>query len=310
MTHKISPVQVGTRLDQLTAELAELSRSAAAKLIEEGGVTVNGDTLPKNYRMREGDEAEITLPPPAELDVAPEDIPLDIVYQDAHLAVINKPKGMVVHPGAGHLSGTLVNGLMHHMKGSLSGINGVLRPGIVHRLDKDTSGLLAIAKTDQAHAGLSEQLASRTMKRIYHALVVGNVKTDSGRIDAPIGRHKTDRTRMAVTHFALGGREAVTDWKVLELFEGFTLLELSLHTGRTHQIRVHLASRGMPVMGDVTYGGGKTLFERQNKAILEGQCLHAMRLTFIHPHTGEEMSFEANYPPYFAAMLAKLNNCP
>lgn len=297
----VSAEQVGGRLDQFVSEGADVTRSAAAKLIEEGNVTVNGNTSQKNYRLRNGDVVEILLPEPEPSEAIPEDIPLDVVYEDDDLIVINKPVGMVVHPAAGNPNGTLVNALLYHCKGSLSGIGGVIRPGIVHRIDKDTSGLLVAAKNDETHLALSEMLKGHHINRIYTAIAVGNFREDKGTVDAPIGRHPVDRKRMAVIKNPdLRARDAVTHWSVLARGEAdgqsFTLVRCELETGRTHQIRVHMSSLGHPLLGDTVYGGGGTKFEARHRSDITGQCLHAGELIFIHPRTGKEMHFTAPMP--------------
>ena len=296
---------VGCRLDQFVGEGADLTRSAAAKLIEEGNVTVGGKTSSKNYRLRNGDKVEILLPEPEPSEAVAEDIPLDVVYEDSDLIVINKPVGMVVHPAAGNANGTLVNALLYHCKGSLSGIGGVIRPGIVHRIDKDTSGLLVAAKNDETHLALSELLKGHRINRIYTAIAVGNFREDAGTVNAPIGRHPVDRKRMAVIKNPdLKSREAVTHWSVLARGEAdgnaFTLLRCELETGRTHQIRVHMSSLGHPLLGDCVYGGGGTKFEAHHRASITGQCLHAGELIFTHPRTGEQMHLKAPMPPEMA----------
>lgn len=283
----------GCRLDKLISDSTELSRSAAVKLIERGLVTVNGKPCGKKDVPDEGARVEISLPQPESADILPEDIPLEIVYEDADLLVVNKPKGMVVHPAAGHYSGTLVNALMFHCGESLSGINGEIRPGIVHRIDKDTSGLLMVAKNDFAHIGLSEQIKAHTFTREYSAVVTGSIK-ESGTVNAPIGRHKTDRKRMCVT--LENSREAVTRYSVIRNYAGYTHLAIRLETGRTHQIRVHMAYIGHPVAGDEVYGNGKP---KQ----LGGQCLHAKKIGFVHPRTGEYMEFDSELPDYFVRFL-------
>ena len=298
------PVPVGQRLDIYIAERERISRSAAQKLIESGAVTVNGEAKAKNYRLREGDIVECELPEPVPADAQPEDIPLDIVWEDDSLLVVNKPKGMVVHPAPGHPSGTLVNALLYHCGKSLSGIGGVLRPGIVHRIDRDTSGLLCVAKTDEAHESLARQLASRTLQRRYRAVVIGNIKNESGTVSAPVGRHPVDRKKMAVVP---GGRAAVTHYKVVERYRGYTQLALQLETGRTHQIRVHMAHIGHPVLGDPVYGR-KTKWERAHEELLCGQCLHAKSLELIHPKTGEQMHFDSPLPDYFTETVRLLKN--
>lgn len=287
----------GVRLDAFLAEQADLTRSAVQKLLESGGILVNGAAVKKNYKTRMGDAIELTLPQPEPVEILPEDIPLDIRYEDPDVIVINKPKGLVVHPAPGHWSGTLVNALMYHCRDSLSGINGQLRPGIVHRIDMDTSGLLIVAKNDFAHTALAEQLKDHSLSRVYEAIVVGNIKADSGTIDAPIGRHSVDRKRMAVTE--KNSRPAVTHFEVLARYQGYTHLRLHLETGRTHQIRVHLSWRNHPILGDAVYGKGKELG-------LESQCLHARSLTFRHPRTGELVTVDSELPEYFVNVLGKL----
>ncbi len=291
----------GTRLDQFVATAADLTRSAAARLIEEGAVTVNGKTVAKNYKLSKGDVVEITLPEPEAAEALPENIPLDIIYEDNDIIVINKPVGMVVHPAAGNPTGTLVNALLYHCGASLSGVGGVIRPGIVHRIDKDTSGLLVVAKNDEAHLALSAQLKEHQVSRIYTAIAVGNFREESGTVDAPIGRHPVDRKKMAVIHNSeLRSRDAVTHWSVLARGEAdgnsFTLVRCQLETGRTHQIRVHMASVGHPLLGDAVYGGANTRFEAKHRASIVGQCLHAGELHLTHPRTGEEMQFFAPMP--------------
>lgn len=283
----------GTRLDVFISQKLNISRNAAVTLIESGGVF----GLKKNYKVVAGDEIEVTLPELREADIEPEDIPLDIVYEDDDLLVINKARGMVVHPAAGHFSGTLVNALMHHCGDSLSGINGVMRPGIVHRLDKDTSGVMLVAKTDFAHNSLAEQIKEHSVRREYHTVVIGGLPEETGTISAPIGRHKTDRKKMAVTE--LNSRDAVTHYSVIERYSGFTYASCLLETGRTHQIRVHMSHIGHPVVGDEVYGA-------RDKLGLSGQCLHSKNVTFIHPRTGEKMYFETPLPEYFEKILSKL----
>lgn len=288
------------RLDIYVSELGQMTRSAAQKLIENGLVTVGGKQRPKNYKVTEEDEVEILYPEPVPDTAVAEDIPIDVVYEDGDLLVVNKPKGMVVHPAAGNYTGTLVNALLFHCKDGLSGINGVIRPGIVHRIDKDTSGLLAVAKNDNAHTSLALQIKEHKADRVYRALVIGNPKNDEGVIDKPIGRHRTDRKKMAVTE---NGREAVTYYKVLERFKGFAYCEMTLKTGRTHQIRVHMSSIGHPLAGDTVYGGGCTQFEKKHPDLFSGQTLHAASLGFDHPKTGEHMRFCAPLPKEFEALL-------
>ncbi|MBQ4561762.1 MAG: RluA family pseudouridine synthase [Clostridia bacterium] len=303
LTLKAEITDIGKRIDVFVAERAGLTRSASQKVLADGHTLVNGSTVRKNYKIAENDVVEVELPEPTELDAVPENIPVDIVYEDEHLAVVNKPKGMVVHPAPGNYTGTLVNALLYHMQGRLSSINGVIRPGIVHRIDKNTSGLLMIAKTDEAHLGLAEQIKEHSFERVYEAILVGNLKDDCGTIDAPIGRHPEDRKKMAIVKDA---REAVTHYKVLERFPGYCYVEFRLETGRTHQIRVHSKSVGHPVLGDTLYGAGKTKFELQNKSIIEEQCLHARTVGFIHPVTGEKLSFTSDLPEYFDTLLTKL----
>lgn len=291
----------GERADQLLARLLpELSRSAAQRLLGEGMVTRDGLPVKKNDRLSLGDALTVILPDPAPVDVRPQDIPLDVVYEDADVIVINKPVGLVVHPAAGHPDGTLVNALLFHCGESLSGINGVLRPGIVHRIDRDTSGLLIAAKNDFAHLSLAEQLQDHSLYREYEAVCVGGPKEDAGTIRAPIARHPADRKRMAVDFQR--GREAVTHYTVLERFPGYTHIQCRLETGRTHQIRVHMAHTGHPLLGDTVYGS------RRPWPGLEGQCLHARRLSFTHPRTGQAMTLECPLPPYFQAVLTKLRS--
>ncbi len=285
------------RLDVFVATLADVTRSRAAMLVGDGCVSVNGEQKPKNYLLKAGDEVEITLPEPVSAEAAPENIPLDIVFEDNDMLVVNKPKGMVVHPAAGNENGTLVNALLYHCGDSLSGINGVTRPGILHRIDKDTSGLLMVAKHDAAHNFLAEQIKDHSFFREYEAVVHGVIKTDRGRIEAPIGRHPVKRKQMAVTD--KNSKEAITEYEVITRFDEFTHVRLRLHTGRTHQIRVHMAFMGHPVAGDPVYGPKKIA----GKGILEGQCLHAKRLGFIHPVSKEYMEFDSPLPQYFETFL-------
>lgn len=302
----VAATEAGMRADVFVSLYFDVTRTAAARLLEEGAATVNGKTAPKNLKLKENDEVEVSVPPVREVETAPEDIPLTIVYEDEDIAVIDKPKGMVVHPAAGNEDGTLVNALLFHMGDRLSGIGGERRPGIVHRIDKDTSGLLVIAKNDFAHNILSEGLKTHSIDREYMALAVGNFKDECATVNRPIGRNPRDRKKMAVV---AGGREAVTHYTVVERFDGFTLLAVKLETGRTHQIRVHLSSVGHPLAGDTVYGGGNTKFEKQNKEILSGQALHAYRLTLTHPRTGKTMTFESPLPKWFCEVLEKLRNC-
>lgn len=291
---------VGLRLDKAITLLCEdLSRNAVQQLLDAGNVLVNGKSESKKYSVKLNDVITVVLPEPKTLSVTPENIPLDIVFEDEYLLVVNKPKGMVVHPAAGNYNGTLVNALLYHCGDSLSGINGVIRPGIVHRIDKDTSGLLIVAKTDAAHKGLAEQIKEHSFTREYKTVVVGNVKDDSGTIDAPIGRHPKDRKKQAVTD--KNSRNAVTHFEVLERFNGFTYLKVRLETGRTHQIRVHMAYRGTPVAGDVIYGNPKKTYG------LQGQCLHAATIGFVHPITNEYLEFTADLPEYFKDFLRRIS---
>lgn len=299
----IEDINVGARLDVYVAEREKLTRSAVAKYIENGMVRVNGKAVSKNYRLRKEDEVEFELPEPEPDRAEPENIPLNIVYEDSDLLVVNKNKGMVVHPAAGNISGTLVNALLYHCKGSLSGINGVIRPGIVHRIDKDTSGLLVVAKNDDSHLSLAEQISSHTFDRFYEAISVGHLKEESGRIDKPIGRHPVDRKKMAIVK---DGREAATNYEVLQRLSGADHVRLKLETGRTHQIRVHLSSLGHPLLCDTVYGGGKTKFETKYANKICGQCLHARTISFIHPRTKELLTFTSELPEYFTSALTLL----
>ena len=283
----------------LAAALDGLTRSAAQRWLEEGRVTLNGAPLKKNARLAAGDVLLISPPQPEPVDLIPQDIPLDVVYEDADVIVVNKPVGMVVHPAPGHPDGTLVNALLYHCGKSLSGINGELRPGIVHRIDRDTSGLLIAAKNDMAHLALSAQLQDHSLFRLYHAVVLGGFREESGTVDAPITRHPTDRKRMAVCRPG-EGREAVTHWQVVDSHDGYSHITCRLETGRTHQIRVHMAHMGHPLLGDPVYGVKKPF------PGLTGQCLHAAQLTFTHPSTGECMTVEAPLPDWFTSVLEKL----
>jgi len=287
----------GERLDKWVSENIEgISRSLAVCLIEAGECTVNGAKVAKNYKLKTGDVVELNIPDAKPADILPEEIPLDIRYEDSDLLIVNKPRGMVVHPANGNLSKTLVNALMFHCGDSLSGINGEIRPGIVHRIDKNTSGLLLVAKNDFAHINLSAQLKAHSVKREYMAVVSGNVK-ENGTVNAPLGRHKIRRKEMAVN--GLNPRNAVTHYEVVKHYSGATYLKVSLETGRTHQIRVHMAYIGHPVLGDEVYGTGKPKW-------LGGQCLHAGKLGFIHPRTGEYMEIESELPEYFEKLLGQL----
>ena len=301
-TIRLTPLEedTGTRLDSFLSRRVEgLTRSAAARLLAEGCVTCDGAVPGKSYRIAGGEELCVILPEAEEPEAVPQDIPLDVVYEDEDVIVVNKPVGMVVHPAPGHPDGTLVNALLHHCGDSLSGIGGELRPGIVHRIDRDTSGLLIAAKNDAAHQKLSAQLQDHTLARIYRCIVIGNLREDSGTVDAPIGRHPADRKKMAVV---AGGRSAVTHWSVLERFPGYTYVECRLETGRTHQIRVHMAHIGHPILGDTVYGAKKPV------PGLQGQCLHAVGLRFLHPRTGELVELWCDLPEAFQTQLRKLEN--
>ena len=289
----------GERIDRfLSKDLENLSRSYLQKLLKDGDIRVNGKPVKANYKVTEGDEIQVCIPEPENPDILPEDIPLDILYEDDDILVVNKPKGMVVHPAPGHYSHTLVNAVMYHCKGRLSGINGVLRPGIVHRIDMDTTGSLLICKNDHAHQILAEELKEHSITRRYHAIVHGNIKEDTGTVNAPIGRHPVDRKKMSTK--APNGRHAVTHYKVLERFGDYTYIECELETGRTHQIRVHMSSIGHPILGDPVYGPAKCPYK------LQGQTLHAKILGITHPATGEYMEFDAPLPGYFSDLLQRL----
>ncbi len=300
MTLSITVSEGGLRVDTFLAQTVEgLSRSAAAKLLEEEQVLCNGKPLKKRDTLQAGDVLTVSRPDPEPSSALPENIPLDVVFEDDDVIVINKPVGMVVHPAPGHPTGTLVNALLYHCGDSLSGVGGALRPGIVHRIDRDTSGLLIVAKNDTAHAALSAQLQDHSLYREYETVIIGGFREEAGTIDAPIGRHRTDRKRMAID--PQHGRSAVTHWQVIARYGGYTHLRCRLETGRTHQIRVHLASVGHPVLGDLVYGGKKPY------PGLVGQCLHAKCLSFQHPRTGEMLRLECPLPPYFTNLLAKFN---
>ena len=289
----------GERADAFLARVVpDLTRSAAQRLLEAGAVRLAGRPVRKNYRTAPGDVLEVDIPAPQPVDLVPQDIPLDIVYEDGDVIVVNKPVGMVVHPAPGHSDGTLVNALLYHCGNTLSGINGTLRPGIVHRIDRDTSGLIIAAKNDRAHLSLAAQLQDHSLYREYEAVCVGGLREDGGTVDAPIGRHPTDRKKMCVDW--KNGRPAVTHWTVLERFPGYTHIQCRLETGRTHQIRVHMAALGHPVLGDPVYGGVRKGFPE-----LAGQCLHARRLTFRHPRTGERITLSCPLPDYFQAVLTR-----
>ena len=323
--YTVPPEGAGSRLDKLLSEVCGITRSAAARLIEAGGVTLMGamgrEGVPdKNTKLRTGDILTVVLPEAEDYDVAPEDIPLDVVYEDSDIVVVNKPVGMVVHPAPGNYTGTLVNALLYHCGESLSGVGGVKRPGIVHRIDKDTSGLLVVAKNDDAHVALSAQLKTHTVSRLYHALCVGNLKEDKGTLRYPVGRNPTDRKKMAA--FPLGTptgdsggaiRSAVTHYTVLERFpvgmqwgQAFTYIQCELETGRTHQIRVHMAATGHPLLGDPLYGGDGGRFGKAVGSLLHGQMLHAKELKLIHPRTGKEMHFACDLPMEFETVLERL----
>ena len=294
----VAPEEETLRLDVLLSRRVEgLTRSAAQRLLEEGKVSLQGRPLKKNHRLRAGEALELCLPDPVPTDARPQDIPLDIVYEDADVAVVNKPRGMVVHPAPGNPDGTLVNALLAHCGQSLSGVGGAIRPGIVHRIDKDTSGLLIIAKHDRAHLALSAQLKDHTLSRVYEAVAIGSLKEDRGTVDAPIGRSLRDRKRMAVVP---DGRRAVTHYQVLARYPGYTHLRCQLETGRTHQIRVHMAYLGHPLAGDPVYG------PKNDPERLGGQCLHARELTFVHPTTGQTVHLTCPLPDWFSGFLDRL----
>lgn len=295
---KASEENKNQRLDAfLASSLDGLTRSQATRLIESGEVAVNGRAVSKSYKLAGGEDIAVALPEPEPVEAVPQDIPLDVVYEDADVIVVNKPSGMVVHPAPGHPDGTLVNALLYHCAGTLSGIGGALRPGIVHRIDRDTSGLIIAAKNDAAHQYLSAQLADHTLARTYECIVVGALREDRGTVDAPIARHPTDRKRMAVV---AGGREAVTHWEVIARYPGYTHVRCRLETGRTHQIRVHMAYIGHPILGDTVYGAKKEV------PGLTGQCLHAVGLRFLHPRTHEVVELSCPLPDEFTRMLQKI----
>lgn len=309
ITLTIDKANVGARLDVFVSDHIGVTRSKAQKMIDDGDVNVNGLPLPKRYRVAENDTVTVSVREPESYDAEPEDIPLDVVYEDSDIIIVNKPKGMVVHPAPGNETGTLVNALLFHCGASLSGIGGVLRPGIVHRIDKDTTGLLAVAKNDAAHESLSKQLENHNMHREYRALVLG--RAGDGVVDAAIDRHPVDRKRMAVVNDKDRGREARTEYRTLSTYtsqfrDTYSLVDCRLYTGRTHQIRVHMAHIGHPVAGDITYGGGRTKFERMHEELFRGQCLHAYRLTLTHPKTGEVCTFEAPLTEDFVKILSLL----
>ena len=291
----------GERIDKLLSAFStELTRSAAQKLLSDGCVTIDGKPVSKNYKAKYGDRISVVIPKAKELDVLPEDIPLDIRYEDDDLLVVNKPKGMVVHPAAGNFDGTLVNALLYHCKGSLSGINGVIRPGIVHRIDKDTSGLLIVAKNDFAHLSLAEQIKAHSFSREYQTVVYGHMNADHGTVDAPIGRHPTDRKKMAVTQ--KNSKNAITHYEVIAAYRDFSHLRVRLETGRTHQIRVHMAFLGHPVAGDPVYGPKKVITS------LGGQCLHAGLIGFKHPRSRQYIEVTSELPDYFTSFLRSISH--
>ena len=301
MKHEIEVLesQAGIRIDKFLAEeLPELSRSYVQKLIKEEQITVNGKIVKANYKLSPEDLVVVFQPELKEPDILAENIPLDILYEDSDILIVNKPKGMVVHPSAGHYTGTLVNALMYYCKDDLSGINGVMRPGIVHRIDMDTTGSLLVCKNDYAHQNIAEQLKTHDIKRVYHAVVHGVLKEDEGTIDAPIGRHPVERKKMSINH--KNGKEAVTHYKVMKRFRNYTYIQCQLETGRTHQIRVHMASIKHPLLGDVVYGPAKCPFK------LQGQTLHAKTIGILHPRTNEYLEIDAPLPEYFSELLKKL----
>lgn len=299
MILEITENQAGERIDRFLADSQDLTRSFLQKILKEGEVIVNGKSVKANYKLRKGDRIEFEIPEAVEPDIVAEDIPLSILYEDADVLVVDKPKGMVVHPAAGHYSRTLVNAVMYHCKGELSGINGVLRPGIVHRIDRDTTGSIIICKNDMAHNEIARQLKEHSINRRYRAIVTGVLKDEEGTIEGAIGRDKKDRKKMAIT---ADGKPAVTHYRVLQRFKHYTYVECVLETGRTHQIRVHMASIGHPLLGDEVYG------RRSDKYKCEGQCLHAMTLGFHHPRTGEYIEVNAPLSPYFEHLLAVLES--
>ena len=294
---------VGKRLDAFASEKSSFTRARIQKMLEDGCVLLNSKTPPKSYKIKPGDTVELICAEPVSAEAQPEDIPIDIVYEDNDVAVINKPKGLVVHPAAGNESGTLVNALLFRLKESLSGIGGVIRPGIVHRIDKDTSGLLIVAKNDDAHLSLAAQIKEHSARRVYYAIALGNIK-ENLTVDAPIGRHPVDRKKMAVTN--KNSKPAVTHVEVIEHFTGCTLVRCILETGRTHQIRVHLSSIGHPILGDEVYGGVKNQVMQKYGKSLSGQCLHAGEITFTHPKTNEQINLSAPLPDYFEKILSSL----
>ncbi|MBE5907554.1 MAG: RluA family pseudouridine synthase [Lachnospiraceae bacterium] len=297
--YDVTTEYVGMRLDRFLTEMdSEHTRSFLQKVITDGGVLVNDKPAKANYKLRLDDVVELDIPEPVELEVLPEDIPLDILYEDADVLIVNKPKGMVVHPAPGHTVGTLVNAVLYHCKDELSGINGVIRPGIVHRIDMNTTGSLIVCKNDKAHQDIAEQIKVHSIHRVYRGIVIGRVSDDEGVIHAPIGRHPIDRKKMAINE--KNGKDAITHYKVLQRFERYTYMEFVLETGRTHQIRVHMASIGHPLLGDEVYGPAKCPYQ------LQGQTLHAMTIGFKHPSTGEYVEFSAPLPEYFQHLLEVL----
>ena len=298
----ILPEMEDERIDKcISSYMEDLSRSYIQKIIKDGNVFVNDAIVKANYKVKADDKVKFIIPDSVEPDIPAQDIPLDILYEDADILIVNKPKSMVVHPAPGHYEGTLVNAIMYHCKGELSGINGVMRPGIVHRIDKDTTGSVIICKNDEAHNAIAELLKTHDITRKYRAIVYGNMKIEQGIIDAPIGRHPNDRKKMAINE--KNGKHAVTHYKVLEHFGQYTYIECQLETGRTHQIRVHMASIGHPLLGDTVYSSRKSPFH------LEGQVLHAMTIGFVHPGSGQYVEFEAPLPEYFERLLTVLRNC-
>ncbi|MCR4999113.1 MAG: RluA family pseudouridine synthase [Lachnospiraceae bacterium] len=296
LEYVVSTEYVGVRIDHFLSEKdSEHTRSFLQKLIADGGVLVNGKPVKANYKLRMDDHITVEIPEPTELEVLPEDIPLDILYEDSDVLIVNKPKGMVVHPAPGHASGTLVNAVMFHCKDDLSGINGVIRPGIVHRIDMNTTGSLIVCKNDKAHQDIAEQIKEHTIHRVYQGIVIGRITDDEGTIEGAIGRHPVDRKKMAINE--KNGKEAITHYRVLKRFERYTYMEFVLETGRTHQIRVHMASIGHPLLGDEVYGPAKCPFQ------LQGQSLHAKTIGFRHPSTGEYVEFSAPLPEYFTHLL-------
>ena len=303
----VSNESKGKRIDAFLSDNENITRSAAARFCDNGRVLVDDKDVAKNYKLRGGERIVIDYPPVEPDDAQPENIPLDVVYEDEDIIVVNKPSGMVVHPAAGNPNGTLVNALLYHCGDSLSGIGGVVRPGIVHRIDKDTSGLLVVAKNDEAHLFLSEQIKRHDVSRIYYAIACGNVKNEEGTVNAPLGRSPSDRKKMAIIKDPTkNSKEAITHYTVLERFNGFTFIKCKLETGRTHQIRVHMASLGHALLGDEVYGGDKTKFGQTTKALISGQCLHAGELILTHPRTKQIMHFTCPMPDNMTALLEKL----